>query len=84
MPDIETVAVLLFAGLAAGWLAGLVTRGSGLGGLGNMLLALAGACGAVYVTGWIGLLPPGHVAGGLISGLLGAFGLLYLVASFRR
>lgn len=84
MPEIETVAVVLLAGMAAGWLAGLVTRGSGVGGLGNMLLALAGAFAAVYAAGWIGLLSPGHLAGGLIAALLGAFGLLYLVASFRR
>ena len=84
MPEIETVAVILLAGLAAGWLAGLVTRGSGLGGLGNMLLALAGAFAAVYAAQWTGLLSPGHPAESLIAALLGAFGLLYLVANFRR
>lgn len=82
---IETLAaVLLLAGLAAGWLAGIVTRGSGFGPLGNTLVALAGAVAGLYVGGWIGLGTVGDLLGKMVAALLGAFGLLYLVAQFRR
>jgi uncharacterized membrane protein YeaQ/YmgE (transglycosylase-associated protein family) len=81
---IETLAVLLLAGLMAGWLAGIVTRGSGFGPLGNTLVALAGALAGLYVGGWIGLGTVGDLLGKMVAALLGAFGLLYLVALFRR
>jgi uncharacterized membrane protein YeaQ/YmgE (transglycosylase-associated protein family) len=81
---IETLAVLLLAGLTAGWLAGIVTRGSGFGPLGNTLVALAGALAGLYVGGWIGLGTVGDLLGKMVAALLGAFGLLYLVALFRR
>jgi uncharacterized membrane protein YeaQ/YmgE (transglycosylase-associated protein family) len=81
---IETLAVLLLVGLSAGWLAGLVTRGSGFGPLGNTLVALAGAVAGLYVGGWLGLGGTGDLLGGAIAALLGALGLLYIVAQFRR
>jgi uncharacterized membrane protein YeaQ/YmgE (transglycosylase-associated protein family) len=81
---IETLAVLLLAGLTAGWLAGIVTRGSGFGPLGNTAVALAGALAGLYVGGWIGLGTVGDLLGKMVAALLGAFGLLYLVALFRR
>lgn len=81
---IETLAILLLAGLAAGWLAGIVTRGSGFGPLGNTAVALAGALAGLYVGGWIGLGTVGDLLGKMVAALLGAFGLLYLVAQFRR
>ena len=81
---IETLAVLLPAGLAAGWLAGIVTRGSGFGPLGNTLVAFAGALIGLYVGGWIGLGGAGDLLGKAVVALLGAFALLYIVAQFRH
>ena len=81
---IETLAVLLLAGVGAGWLAGIVTRGSGFGPLGNTLVGLAGALAGLYVGGWIGLGAAGGLLGKAVAALLGAFGLLYVVAQFRR
>jgi uncharacterized membrane protein YeaQ/YmgE (transglycosylase-associated protein family) len=81
---IENLAVLLVAGLAAGWLAGIVTRGSGFGPLGNMLVALAGALAGLSVGGWLGFGEVGDLLGKALAALSGAFGLLYVVAQFRR
>jgi uncharacterized membrane protein YeaQ/YmgE (transglycosylase-associated protein family) len=82
---IETgVAVVLLAGFAAGWLAGLVTRGSGFGALGNTLVAFAGALAGLYAGRWLGLGSAGDLVGTMFATLLGAFGLLDLVARFRR
>lgn len=81
---IENLAVLLATGLAAGWLAGIVTRGSGFGPLGNTLVALAGALAGLYAGGWIGLGEAGALPGKAVAAMLGAFGLLAIVARFRR
>jgi len=81
---IETILVLLLAGLAAGWFAGIVTRGSGFGTPGNILVALAGAVAGLYAGGWIGLGLAGGLLGKALAALLGAFALLYVVAQFRR
>ena len=81
---IETLAVLLLAGGGAGWLAGIVTSGNGFGPLGNTLIGLAGALAGLYVGGWIGLGASGDLLGNAIAALLGAFGLLYAIAQFRR
>jgi uncharacterized membrane protein YeaQ/YmgE (transglycosylase-associated protein family) len=81
---IETLAVLLLAGAGAGWFAGIVTRGSGFGPLGNTLVGLVGALAGLYAGGWIGLGAAGDLLGKTVAALLGAFGLLYIVAQFRR
>ena len=79
---IGNLAVVVLMGVAAGWLGGLVTRGSGFGPLGNILVALAGALAGLYISGWIGT--SGNLFGTAVAALLGAFGLLYIVAQFRR
>jgi uncharacterized membrane protein YeaQ/YmgE (transglycosylase-associated protein family) len=81
---IENLAVLLLVGLAAGWLAGIVTRGNGLGPLGNTLVALAGALAGLYFGGWIGLGAASGLLGKTVTAVFGAFGLLAIVAQFRR
>lgn len=81
---IEAGAVVLLTGVAAGWLAGLVTHGSGFGPLGNILVALVGALAGLYAGAWIGLASAGNVIETMVATFLGAFGLLHLVARFRR
>ena len=81
---IGSSAIVLLAGLLAGWLAGIVTRGSGFGTFGNILVALAGALAGIYLGAWIGFGGTGSLLGQAIAALLGAFGLLYIVARFRR
>jgi uncharacterized membrane protein YeaQ/YmgE (transglycosylase-associated protein family) len=39
----EGILVILFVGLAAGWLAGKIVRGTGLGVIGDVLVGIAGA-----------------------------------------
>ncbi len=81
---LENLAVTVLAGLVAGWLAGIVTRGSGYGLAGNILVAVAGAAAGLYLGDWMGLAAPGALLGNAVSALLGAFGLLYVLARFRR
>lgn len=74
--------ILVGAGVIAGWLAGLVTRGSGFGLIGNMLAAIAGAFLIFYLAS--DLIYPFGVVGVILLGFWGAFLTLWLVGRLRR
>ena len=73
----------LIIGLAAGWLAGKVMKGSGYGLIGDLVIGVVGA----VLGGWIfGLL---HIAAGGLIGLLvtafvGAVVLVWLLRLMKR
>ena len=73
----------LLIGLAAGWLAGKVMKGSGYGLIGDLLIGVVGS----FLGGWIfGLL---HIAAGGLLGLLvtafvGAVVLVWLLRMMKR
>ena len=73
----------LLIGLAAGWLAGKVMKGSGYGLIGDLIIGVVGA----FLGGWIfGLL---HIAAGGLLGLLvtafvGAVVLVWLLRMIKR
>ncbi len=80
----ESILVILFVGLVAGWLAGKIVRGTGFGILGDILVGIAGALVA-------GLLFPAlhiHLGVGLLAEILssaiGAIVLLLIVRLVRR
>ena len=84
--DIQSLVILLVVGLIAGWLAGVIVKGYGLGLIGNMAVGVVGA----FLAGW--LLPTlglsFNVGGPLITSILyaliGAIILLVLIGFFRR
>lgn len=70
----------VLVGVVAGWLAGQITKGSGFGLLGNLLLGLVGA----VVGGWLyGLVEspaePSGLVGSIIVATIGAIVLIVLV-----
>jgi uncharacterized membrane protein YeaQ/YmgE (transglycosylase-associated protein family) len=73
----------LLIGLAAGWLAGKVMKGSGYGLIGDLVIGVVGA----FLGGWIfGML---HIAAGGLIGLLvtafvGALVLVWLLRLMKR
>ncbi len=83
MPDIL---IWIIVGIAAGWLAGLVVRGYGLGLIGNLVVGVIGA----VVAGW--LLPQLGVAFVVVNPLItaivyatiGAIILLLVIGLFRQ
>jgi uncharacterized membrane protein YeaQ/YmgE (transglycosylase-associated protein family) len=82
--NITSVLSLLALGAVAGWLAGLITRGGGLGLLGNIVLGIAGSLLGGYLFGLLGLRPGGGWAGSLLSATVGAVALLYLIRLIKR
>ena len=74
----------LLIGLAAGWLAGKVMKGSGYGLIGDLIIGVVGA----FLGGWIfGLL---HIAAGsgflarLVVAFVGAVVLVWLLRMMKR
>ena len=79
----QSLIVILFVGLAAGWLAGKVVRGSGFGILGDIVIGIAGAFVATFLFPKLGI----HLGLGLVSEIIysaiGAIILLLVVRLIR-
>jgi uncharacterized membrane protein YeaQ/YmgE (transglycosylase-associated protein family) len=73
----------LLIGLAAGWLAGLLTRGKGFGAAGNLLVGALGAVLGGFLQDLLGFRSVSRV-GSLISATLGALVLLAIVGLIRK
>jgi uncharacterized membrane protein YeaQ/YmgE (transglycosylase-associated protein family) len=80
----ESLLVILFVGIVAGWLAGKVVRGSGFGLLGDLVIGVVGAFIANLLFPRLGI----RLGTGLISEIvfsaLGAIILLLIIGLFRR
>ena len=78
-----TIIFWLIFGAIAGWLAGKIMRGGGFGLLGNIVVGVVGAMIGGTLFRMIGL-PPVSSVGSLISAVVGACVLLYLVSLAKR
>jgi uncharacterized membrane protein YeaQ/YmgE (transglycosylase-associated protein family) len=80
----ESILVILFVGLVAGWLAGKIVRGTGYGIIGDILVGIGGALVASLLFPKIGI----HLGSGLVSEIIysaiGAIILLLVVRLVRR
>lgn len=68
----------LLIGAIAGWLAGLIMKGSGKGLLGNMVVGVLGSVIGGFVFQSVGI-----AAGGFVTALIGAIVLLFLVNQLK-
>jgi uncharacterized membrane protein YeaQ/YmgE (transglycosylase-associated protein family) len=79
----ESLLVILFVGLVAGWLAGKIVRGTGFGIIGDILVGVAGALVASWLFPKLGI----HLGTGLVSNIIysaiGAVVLLLVVRLIR-
>jgi len=73
----------LIMGAFAGWLAGKITRGSGFGLLGNLLLGVAGAFVGGFLFSFLGLKSFTFI-GSLISATAGAAALILVAGAIRK
>ena len=78
-----TIIFWLIFGAIAGWLAGKIMRRGGFGLLGNIVVGVVGAMIGGTLFGMIGLAPVSTV-GSLISAVVGACVLLYLVSLAKK
>ena len=76
----ESLLVILFVGLIAGWLAGKIVRGTGFGLIGDVLIGIAGALVASYLFPRLGI----HLGAGLVSEIIySAIGAVLLLLVVR-
>jgi uncharacterized membrane protein YeaQ/YmgE (transglycosylase-associated protein family) len=79
----ESLLVILFVGIVAGWLAGKVVRGTGFGLIGDLVVGVVGAFLATLIFPRLGI----HLGTGLVSEIvfsaLGAIILLLVVRLVR-
>lgn len=76
----ESLIVILFVGLVAGWLAGKVVRGAGFGIIGDIVIGIIGAFIASWLFPRLGI----HIGGGLVSEIIySAIGAIILLLVVR-
>jgi uncharacterized membrane protein YeaQ/YmgE (transglycosylase-associated protein family) len=79
----DSLLVILFVGLVAGWLAGQIVQGTGLGIVGDLIVGILGAFIGSWLLPQLGI----HLGTGLISAIVnaavGAILLLLIVRLFR-
>jgi uncharacterized membrane protein YeaQ/YmgE (transglycosylase-associated protein family) len=73
----------LLIGLIAGWLAGIIMKGSGYGVIGDIIIGILGALIGGHVLGWLGIATYG-LLGSLLAALLGAIILIFIVRLIKR
>ncbi len=83
--NMSTQNLLLFLciGVVAGWLAGKIMRGGGFGLFGDMVVGVIGAFLGAWLFGRLGIVTWG-LAGALITALVGAMILLFLIRLVKR
>jgi uncharacterized membrane protein YeaQ/YmgE (transglycosylase-associated protein family) len=75
--------VVLVIGAIAGWLGGLIMKGSGFGLLGNIIVGIVGAVIGGALFGMLGISASG-ILGSIITATAGAVVLLFIASLIRR
>jgi uncharacterized membrane protein YeaQ/YmgE (transglycosylase-associated protein family) len=74
----------LLIGAVAGWLAGNLTKGSGFGLVGNIVIGVLGALVGGYLFRSLGIWSDGGLLGTLVTALVGAIVLLFLLSLVKK
>ncbi len=80
----ESIIVILFVGLVAGWIAGKVVRGTGFGLIGDILVGIAGAFIATLLFPRLGIHLGSSILSEIVFSAIGAIILLLIVRLVRR
>ena len=79
----ESLLVILFVGLIAGWLAGQIVQGTGLGLIGDLVVGIVGAFIGSWLLPRLGIHLGTGLIGAIVSATIGAVLLLLIVRLFR-
>jgi uncharacterized membrane protein YeaQ/YmgE (transglycosylase-associated protein family) len=79
----QSLIVILFVGLVAGWLAGKIVRGTGFGIIGDILVGIAGALIASLIFPKLGIAIGSGIVREIIYSAIGAVVLLLIVRLVR-
>jgi uncharacterized membrane protein YeaQ/YmgE (transglycosylase-associated protein family) len=75
---------LIAIGIVAGFLAGRLTKGKGFGLLMNLIIGVGGAILGAWLFGVLGISLGSGIIGSLLTALIGAVLLLYLINLFKK
>ena len=75
----KALIIWLIVGAVAGWLAGMVVKGSGYGLIGNVIVGIVGGLIAGWFLPRIGVVIAGGVVGAIINSFIGAVILLVIL-----
>lgn len=84
--DLQTILILAIVGLIAGYLAGVIVKGYGLGLVGNLVVGVVGA----FLAGWLlpmlglGFSIVNPFVTSIVYATIGAVILLLVIGFFRR
>jgi uncharacterized membrane protein YeaQ/YmgE (transglycosylase-associated protein family) len=79
----ESLLVILIVGLVAGWLAGQIVQGSGLGLIGDLVVGIAGAFIASWAFPQLGIHLGSGIVSAIVSAAIGAVLLLVIIRLVR-
>lgn len=75
----QSLLVILFVGIVAGWLAGKIVRGTGFGIIGDLLVGIVGAFIGSWLLPRVGMHLGTGVVSAIVNATLGAVLLLLIV-----
>ncbi len=81
---VETIVIWLIVGAIAGWLAGMVVKGSGYGLIGDIIVGIVGAVIAGWLLPRLGIYIGGGFIAAIIDAFIGAVILLIILRLIRR
>ncbi len=81
---LESLLIFLLVGAIAGWLAGLIVKGRGLGLVGNIVIGIVGAFLAGWLLPQLGLYIGGGLVGAILNAMIGAIILLVIIMAIRK
>ena len=79
----ESLLVILFVGLVAGWLAGKIVRGTGFGIIGDIIVGILGALVATWLFPKLGIRLGTGLVSEIVYSAIGAIILLLVVRLLR-
>ena len=82
--DLTGLLILLAIGAVAGWLAGIIMKGSGFGLIGDIIIGIIGAVVGGYLFSTFGISAGGGILGAIITGTVGAVLLLFIIGLIKR
>jgi uncharacterized membrane protein YeaQ/YmgE (transglycosylase-associated protein family) len=74
----------LIIGALAGWLAGILVKGRGFGILGNIIVGVVGAVIGGHIFQVVGVAAGGGFWSSLVTALMGALVLLFIINLIRK
>jgi uncharacterized membrane protein YeaQ/YmgE (transglycosylase-associated protein family) len=81
---LEGIIIFIIVGAIAGWLAGLIVKGSGFGLIGDIIVGIVGAFIGGWLLGMLGIMIGGGIIGAIIDATIGAVVLLFIIRLIKR